>query len=152
MDGVFPGRPLSSELSVSTPTSGRLHSPGRGGMAQDGGTRGGTFHGEMDHCRRESRGWTTACSSMPERDGNDLGEDSPKQTTCSCWFARRRSKLISHKWHELVSFGRFSLQVNRYRWCHVVFLWHYSSYFVLFRFRLFDFILQAAALRSIVLQ
>ena len=26
-------------------------SPGRGGMAQDGGTRGGAFHGEMDRCR-----------------------------------------------------------------------------------------------------
>ena len=30
-------------------------SPGRGGMAQDVGTRGGTFHDEMDHCR-ESQG------------------------------------------------------------------------------------------------
>ena len=29
-------------------------SPGRGGMvmAQDGGTMGGTFHGEMDRCRK----------------------------------------------------------------------------------------------------
>ena len=25
-------------------------SPGRGGMTQNGGTRGGTFHGEMDCC------------------------------------------------------------------------------------------------------
>ena len=25
--------------------------PGRGGMAQDSRTRGGMFHGEMDHCR-----------------------------------------------------------------------------------------------------
>ena len=31
-------------------------------MAPDGGTRGGTFYGEMDRCR-ESQGWTTACSS-----------------------------------------------------------------------------------------
>ena len=31
-------------------------SPGRGGMAQDGGARGGTFHGEKDRCR-ESQGW-----------------------------------------------------------------------------------------------
>ena len=52
-------------------------SPGRGGMAQDGGTRDGTFHGEMDRCR-ESQGWTTACSRMYERDGKDQGEDSPK--------------------------------------------------------------------------
>ena len=29
-------------------------SPGRGEMAQDGGTRGGTFHGEMDLCSEKS--------------------------------------------------------------------------------------------------
>ena len=28
-------------------------------MAQDGGTRGGPFHGEINRCR-ESQGWTTA--------------------------------------------------------------------------------------------
>ena len=28
----------------------------------------------------------TACSRMPERDGKDQGEDSPKQAG-SCWFA-----------------------------------------------------------------
>ena len=43
-------------------------SPGRGGMAQNGGIRGGTFHGKMNCCR-ESQGWTTACSGMPERGG-----------------------------------------------------------------------------------
>ena len=45
-----------------------------GGMAQDGGRRGGTFHGEMARCRG-SQGRTTACSSMPGRDGKDQGED-----------------------------------------------------------------------------
>ena len=60
-------------------------SPGRGGMAQNGRTRGGTFHGEMDRCR-ESHGWTAACSGMHERDGKDQGENSPKQAS-SCWFA-----------------------------------------------------------------
>ena len=44
------------------------------------------FHGEMDCCR-ESQGWTTACSGMPERDGKDQEKDSPKQAG-SCWFAR----------------------------------------------------------------
>ena len=39
-------------------------------MAQNGRTRGGTFHGEMDRCR-ESQGWTTACSGISERDGKD---------------------------------------------------------------------------------
>ena len=55
-------------------------------MAQDGKARGGTFHDENDRCR-ENQGWTTACSSMPERDGKDQGEDSPKQA-CLSWFAR----------------------------------------------------------------
>ena len=57
--------------------------PGRGGISQDGGTRSGTFHGEIDRCRES---WTTACSSMPERDGKGQGENSPKQAR-SCWFA-----------------------------------------------------------------
>ena len=57
----------TSGLSVSTPTVLVDDcSPGRGGMAQDGGT----FHGEIDLCR-ESQGWATACSGMPERDGNN---------------------------------------------------------------------------------
>ena len=56
-------------------------SPGRGDMAQDGGTRRGVFHGEIDRCR-ETQGKTTACSSMPGRDGKDQGQDRPKQA-CS---------------------------------------------------------------------
>ena len=62
-------------------------SPGRAGMAQDDGTRGGMFHGEMDRFR-EGQSWATAYSSRPERDGKDRGKDSPKQA-CSCWFARK---------------------------------------------------------------
>ena len=81
MDSVSPW--TTSELTPSTPTSG---SPGRAGMAEDGETRGGTFHGEIDRCR-ESHDWATACSNMPERDGEDQREDSPTQA-CSCWFAR----------------------------------------------------------------
>ena len=61
-------------------------SPGRGGMAQNGRTRGGTFYGEIDR-RRENQGWTTTCSGMHERDGKDQGDDSPKQAG-SCWFTR----------------------------------------------------------------
>ena len=34
----------TSELSASTPTSGRLRPRTKGGMAQDGGTGGRTFH------------------------------------------------------------------------------------------------------------
>ena len=36
---------------------------------------------------RESQGSTTACSNLPERDGKDQGEGSPKQA-CSYWFTR----------------------------------------------------------------
>ena len=83
MDGVFPGQPQSFRHQ-RRPVSNC--SPGREGMAQNGGTRGGTFHGEMDRCRG-SQGWTTARSRTPERDHKDQGEDSPKQAG-SCWFAR----------------------------------------------------------------
>ena len=59
---------------------------------------GTLFHGELKYygvyrCR-ESQGWTTACSSMPERDGKDQGEDSPKQVGSS-WFARHSSLATS---------------------------------------------------------
>ena len=81
--GVFLGRPQSFRHQRRPVDD---CSPGRGGMAQNGGTRGGTFHGEMVRCR-ESQGWTIACSGIPERDGKDQGEDSPKQAG-SCWFAR----------------------------------------------------------------
>ena len=40
---------------------------------------GGTFHGQMDRCR-ESQGWTTACSSMPERDGKNEGAEDIAQS------------------------------------------------------------------------
>ena len=79
VDGVFPGRPQSFRYQRRPVDD---YSPGREGMAQNGGT----FHGEMDRCR-ESQGWTTAGSRMPERDGKNQGEDSPKQAG-SCWFAR----------------------------------------------------------------
>ena len=81
--GMFPGR-LQSFQHQRRPVDDC--SPGRGGMAQDGGKRGITFHDEIEKCK-ESQGWTSTYGSMPERDGNDQGEDSPKQAD-SCWFAR----------------------------------------------------------------
>ena len=72
VDGVFLGRPQSFRHQRRPVDD---CSPGRGGMAQNGGTRGGTFHGEIDRCR-ESQGWTTACSRMAERDGKGQEEDS----------------------------------------------------------------------------
>ena len=83
MDGVFPGRSQSFRRQRRPVDD---CSPGRGGMAQNSRTRGGTFHGKVDRCIK-NQGWTTACSGMPERDGKDQGEDSPTQAG-SCWFAR----------------------------------------------------------------
>ena len=55
VDGAFSGRP-ESFWHQHRPVDDC--SPGRGGMAQDGKTGGGTFHGGIDLCR-ESQGWTT---------------------------------------------------------------------------------------------
>ena len=52
-------------------------------MTQDGGTRGGTFHGETDRCR-EIQGWTTACSIISERYGKDQGEERIAQSERAC--------------------------------------------------------------------
>ena len=67
VDWVFPGRPQSSWYQRRPVDD---CSPGRGGMAQNGRTRGGIFHGRMDRCRK-NQGCTTACSGMPECDGKD---------------------------------------------------------------------------------
>ena len=67
VEGVFPGQPQSFRHQRRPVDD---CSPGRGGMAQNGRTRGGTFHGKMNRYRKK-RGWTTACSGMPERDGKD---------------------------------------------------------------------------------
>ena len=139
VDGVFPGR------SQSFRHQRRLVddcSPGRGGMTQDGRTRGGTFHGEMDLCR-ENQGLTTACCGMPERDGKDPEEDSPKQAG-SCWFAHPCC-LTRSVWRELVSSGCF---VCRY---HDVFFSGVT--FVLFCFAFVSMLLlKPRPLRSIVLR
>ena len=79
MDVVFPGRPQSFQYQRRPVDN---CSPGRGGVAQDGGTRDVTFPGEINQCR-ERRGWTMACCSVSERDGKNQGEDRPKQA-CSC--------------------------------------------------------------------
>ena len=46
--GVFPGRPQSFWYQRRPVDD---CSPGQGGITQDGGTRGGAFYGERDHCR-----------------------------------------------------------------------------------------------------
>ena len=135
---MFPGEPQSSRDQRRPVDDCR---PERGGMAQNGRTRGGTFQSEMNRCR-ESQRWTTACSGMPERDGKDQGKGriAPSKRA----RAVRSPVLTSHKWRELLSSGRLVCR------CHDVFLWCYVC-FVLLRFRLYAFV-QAAALRSIVLR
>ena len=58
LDGVFPGR-SQSVRHQHRPVN--YCSPGRGEMAQNGGTRNGTILGEIDRCRG-SQGWNLACS------------------------------------------------------------------------------------------
>ena len=86
-------------------------------------------------------GRTTACSGMPERDGKDQGEDSPKQTG-SCWFAR--PCWLATSGANLCPPGL----------CFADVMTSFSGVrFVLFCFvfRLYAFV-EAAALRSIVLR
>ena len=52
MDGVFPGR-LQSFRHQRRPVDDC--SPVRGGMVEDGRTRGGAFHGKINHCRESYR-------------------------------------------------------------------------------------------------
>ena len=51
VDEVSSGRPQSFRYQRRPVDDCNL---GRVGMTQDGGTRGGTFHGEMDHYREKS--------------------------------------------------------------------------------------------------
>ena len=83
VDGVFPGRSQSFRHQRRPVDD---CSPERGEMAQDGGIRNGTSHGEMGRCR-ESPDCANAFSSMPKHDGKDQGENSPKQAG-SCCLAR----------------------------------------------------------------
>ena len=131
---MFPGRPQSFRHQRRSVDD---CSPVRRGMAQNGETRDGTFRGEMDRCR-ESQGWTTACSGMPERDGKDQGKDSPKQAG-SCWFAR--PCWLATSGANLYPPGVWFADAMTSLWCYVC--------FVLLRFRLNAFV-EAAALRSIV--
>ena len=83
-------------FSLSKPTSGRLLycSPGRGGMAQDGGTRGGTFHGEMNRCR-QSQGCTRVQYAVVYSNvtGRTKKRITQSKQGCSCWFARHKSQV-----------------------------------------------------------
>ena len=86
---------------------------------------------------------------MPERNGKDQVEDSPKQA-CSCWFARHNSLLATS------GANLYPPGVCCFCRCHIAFLWRYIFCFcflcfVLFCFRIFASI-ESAALHSMVLR
>ena len=74
-----------SELSASTPTSGRLQ-PRTRGNGTERQNEGGNIAWRNESLQR-IHGWTTACSGMPERVRKNQEEDRPKQEGSS-WFAR----------------------------------------------------------------
>ena len=66
VDGMSPARPHSFRYQRRSVNN---CNPGRGGMAQDGGTKGGTFHGEMGRCRKARAGQRHAvvCPNLTRR-------------------------------------------------------------------------------------
>ena len=66
VDGVFPGRSQSFRHQRRSVDDCSL---GLGGMAQNGGTRGETFHGEMDRCREANAGlrYAVVCPNVTGR-------------------------------------------------------------------------------------
>ena len=91
MDGVFPGRPQNFRHQCRPVDD---CSPGREGMTQDGETRGGTFHDEMDRCRK-SRSWNTASRGMSERDGNRALHGGSRSSTEAPWRLHEGSVEVS---------------------------------------------------------
>ena len=136
VDGVFPGRPQRSRHQRRPVDD---CSPGRGGMAQNDGTRGGTFLAKWIAAEKARAGLrhTVVCPNMTGR----IKKRTPK---ASGLVLVRSPLLTSHKWREFVSSGRLVCR------CQDVFLWFYLC-FVLLLFRLHAFV-EAAALRSIVLR
>ena len=73
----------TSELSASTPTNGRLQPRTRGNGAERQ-NKGRNISWRNGSLHREPR---LRHAMVCPRDGEDQGEDSPKQAG-SCWFAR----------------------------------------------------------------
>ena len=84
VDGIFLGRPQifrhqRRPVDDCSPDEGEWHRTAE--------QRAEHFMAKWIAADKVSQGWTTACSRMPDCDGKDQGEDSPKQAG-SCWFAR----------------------------------------------------------------
>ena len=76
---------------------------------------------------RESQDCNAACSSMPERDGKDQREGSPKQAR-SCWFAR-------HCWLVLAALRPpYCISLTFFRWISRLFI-HVCSFLSRHAFR-----------------
>ena len=72
--GVFPGRPQSFRHQ---PRPVDNCSSGRGGTAQNGETRGGTFHGEMDCSAEKAKAelrHAVVCPNVTERTKERLAQ------------------------------------------------------------------------------
>ena len=76
----------TSELSASTPTSGRLQPRTRKNGAERQNKRRNISWQNGSLQKKPRLDYGMQCG-MPERDGKDQGEDVPKQAG-SCWFAR----------------------------------------------------------------
>ena len=84
----------TSELSATTPITGRLQPRTRGNGAERWNKGRNIFQDQMDRCR-ESQGWTTACSRMPERDGKVQEEDS--LLGCGSFVRGRKRKKVDSR-------------------------------------------------------
>ena len=127
---VFPGRPQNFRYQCRPVDD---CSPGRGGMAQNGRTRGGTFRGKMDRWlqkkpKAELR-HAVVCPNVTERTNERIAQSKRARTGSLALVDYYR-----HKWREPVPSGRLVCR------CHDVFLWFYdyfvflcfASFFVLF--------------------
>ena len=128
----------TSELSTSTPTSGRLQ-PRRRGNGAERQNKGRNISWQNWSLQKKTRLDYSMCGDMLERDGNkDQEEDSPKQAV-SCWFAR--PCWLATSGANLCPPGVWFADVMT-SFSGVTFV------FVLLRFRLYAFV-EVAALRSI---
>ena len=96
-------------------------SPGRGGMAQDGGTRGGTFHGKMDRCTEKARAGLRYAVVCPNVTGRAKERIAQSKRACAGSLAIVDSSQVART----CILRAFS--VCR---CHAAFLWRYVCFCV----------------------
>ena len=129
----------TSELSASTPTSGRLQPRTRRSGAERRNKRRNISWRNESLQRKPGLGYSMQSYARTWREGPRRGY--PK---ASGLVLVRSPLLTSHKWCDLIYSGRLVCR------CHDVFLWCYVC-FVLLHFRLYAFV-EAAVLRSPLLR